>query len=300
MGIATLTKSAELCSPDLHMITDEELRQLHSVLLEMMDDIAEICRENNIPWMLTGGSALGAVRHNGFIPWDDDIDIAMLRKGFETFKTVFPGRFSEKYELKLPGDQGYLYHFPKIYRKNTTALNIQSAQDTDEGVSVDIFIMENVSDHKFVQMGHGFLCTFLLLVVSVMRMKRCKHNLLKYGANNPKLCAAVKKRAFFSNFFAFLSLERWLRMIDKVFSLCADEKSEYIVIPSGNGHFFGERFLRDKMCTLKAAEFEGNSYFIPQDPHYYLQIRYGEEYMKIPPDTEKERHAFIRLDLGNL
>lgn len=300
MGIATLTKSAELLSPELHVVTDDELQQLHHVLLDMMNDIADVCKEHNIPWILTGGSALGAVRHNGFIPWDDDIDISMFREGFERFKTVFPEKYSDKYELTIPGDAGYLYHFPKIYRKNTTALNIQSAQDTEECVSIDIFIMENASNSTAVRTLHGFLCTVLLMIVSVMRMKRCEHNLLKYGANSKKLCTAVKRRAFFAAFLSFLSLEQWLKITDKSFSLCKDINSEHIVIPSGNRHFFGELFLRKKMCTIKAIDFSGNPYFVPEDPDYYLRIRYGEEYMKIPPETDKEQHAFIQFDLGSL
>lgn len=299
MGIATLTKSAELLSPELHLVTEEELQQLHHILLDMMNDITDVCQENNIPWILTGGSALGAVRHKGFIPWDDDIDLSMFREGFEQFKAVFPGKYSDKYELKLPGDKGYLYHFPKIYRKNTIAQNIQSAQDTHECISADIFIMENASNNKVVRTVHGLLCTALLMVVSVMRMKRCKHNLLKYGANSKQLCAAVKRRAFFSKFFGFLTLEQWLRISDEAFSLCKDTSSKCIVIPSGNGHFFGELFLREKMHTVAQVNFEGNQYFVPEDSDYYLRIRYGDGYMKIPPESDKEQHAFIRFDLGS-
>lgn len=297
MGIATLTKSAELLSPELHVVTDEELQQLHCILLEMANDIAQVCRENNIPWILTGGSALGAVRHKGFIPWDDDMDLSMFREGFVRFKALFPEKYPDKYELKLPGDEGYLYHFPKIYRKNTTVLNIQSAQNTHECVSVDIFIMENASDNKAVRSIHGLVCTALLMVASVMRMKRCEHNLLKYGANSKRLCAAVKKRAFFSAFFSFLTLEQWLEITDKVFSLCKDSASVYIVIPSGNGHYFGELFLREKMRTVKQASFEGEQYFLPEDPDYYLRIRYGEDYMRIPPINAQEKHAFIYFNI---
>ena len=94
------------------------------LLLEMTSDIAQICQENNIPWSLAGGSALGAVRHGGFIPWDDDMDISMFRADFDRFKAVFPGSLSDKYELKLPGDKGYLYQFPKVIRKNTVSLNL--------------------------------------------------------------------------------------------------------------------------------------------------------------------------------
>jgi len=297
MGIASLTKSVELMSPRLHVVTEEELRRLQQMLLEMTADIAEVCRENQIQWILTGGSALGAVRHGGIIPWDDDVDLAMLREEFEKFKAVFPGKFSDKYELKQPGDPGYIYHFPKICRKNTTVQSIQSPPDTNEQVSVDVFIMDNASNCKPKRLLHGLKCTALLLILSVMRMKRCEKTLLDYGACSKELCAAVKKRAALSVLFRFRSLERWLAVADKVFSKCADKDSEYVVIPSGNGHYFGELFLRQKMAVTQPVDFAGVQAFIPKDAGYYLQRRYGEAYDQIPPEEEKEHHAFIRFDL---
>lgn len=297
MGIATLTKSAVLQSPELHVLTQEELQQLHNILLEMMNDVAEVCREHDIPWILTGGSALGAVRHKGFIPWDDDIDIAMFREAFDQFKTVFPGKYADKYELKLPGDKGYLYHFPKIYRKDTIIQNIQSPQNATECVSIDIFIMENVAANRVVRAVHGIICTALLAAVSAIRIKRCKDNLLKYGANSRKLCSAVKKRVFLAFFFSFLSLENWLKITDKVFTLCKNDDSEYVVIPSGNGHFFGELYIREKMKTTKYTDFQEMKYPIAEDSDYYLRYRYGKAYMMLPMEEERERHAFIQVKM---
>ena len=298
MGIATLVKSAEINAPGLHVLTDEELRDLQLLLVCMMKDIAAICRENDITWSLGGGSLLGAVRHKGFIPWDDDMDLTMPRLDFEKFKTVFPGKYSEKYELKLPGDKGFLYHFPKIYRKNTIAQNIQSVPGEVERISIDIFIMENVSDNAVLRTMHGGLCNILLGIDSAIRMKLCKDNLLKYGANSPQLCSAVKKRAVLASFFSFLKLEQWLKISDKVFSLCKNKNTEYIVIPSGNGHFFGELFLRKEMLTLKLAEFENQQFFIPENPECYLKVRYGNNYIEIPPKNNIEQHVFVQFNLA--
>lgn len=298
MGIATLVKSAEINAPGLHVLTEDKLQQLHGILLEMMNDIARLCQKNNIDWTLIGGSALGAVRHKGIIPWDDDIDIAMLRKDFEIFKVVFPGELSNKYELKLPGDEGYLYHFPKIYRKGTTVQNIQSAEGTLECVSIDLFVMESVSDNRIVRTLHGLLCTALLVTVSAMRMKQCKNNLLKYGANSKQLCNAVERRATFAVFFSFFTLEQWLETAESVFSLCKDNSSKWIAIPSGNKHFFGELFLREKMCTLKHIKFEGEEYRIIEDTDYYLRHMYGTEYLKIPEEKEREKHVYVQFDIS--
>ena len=299
MGIATLIKSAQLSSPELQTLTDDQLQKLQRLLVEMTGDFAAVCQENGLSWLLCGGSVLGTVRHGGFIPWDDDMDLCMPREDFETFKTVFPGSLSNKYELKLPGDPGYLYHFPKIYRKNTLAQNIQSAEDADESICLDIFILENASDSRLVRTAHGFLCTGLLLIDSLMRMKRCKNNLLKYGGSNPALCSAVKKRAMFAACFSFLRLEQWLKLSDRVFALCRNQNSRLTVIPSGNGHYFGELYQRSSLLPPKKAEFGDAQFFIPKSPEHYLKIRYGDSYLQIPPPEDRERHAYIRFDFGN-
>lgn len=297
MGIATLTKSAALTSPELHILSDEELRKLQLLLLEMTGDIAQICAENDICWSLGGGSLLGAVRHNGFIPWDDDVDITMPRADFERFKKVFPGTLSDKYELKLPGDPGYLYHFPKVYRKGTIAQTIQSSEEETECVCVDIFIMENASDCPFLRTLHGIVCSAMLAIDSALRMKRCRNNLMRYASDDKKLRRAVSIRVLFSAFVSFAGLERWLRLSDRLFSMCRDQSSEYIVIPSGNGHYFGELFLRNKLLTLEQHGFEDQRYYIPVDPGYYLNLRYGPDHMAIPQDHSKEHHVYIKFHL---
>ena len=78
-------------------LDDEKRRQLQKVLLDIYKDIDMVCRENDLTAFLSGGSSLGAVRHKGFIPWDDDLDVAMTREDFEIFRKVFRRKYKDKY-----------------------------------------------------------------------------------------------------------------------------------------------------------------------------------------------------------
>ena len=90
-----------------------------------------------------------------------------------------------------------------------------------------------------------------------------------------------------------------MRLSDRVFALCKNTSSRYLVIPSGNGHYFGELFLREKLMPTKLVPFEREAFPIPVAPEYYLRIRYGEDYMVLPSAENRERHAYFRFDLGN-
>ena len=92
MQIGSLIKQIDTSNNGLHEINDEELQELHIVLTTMMRDIASFCEKNDISWCLSGGSILGAVRHGGFIPWDDDIDIFMTRKISKNYIAYFRKR----------------------------------------------------------------------------------------------------------------------------------------------------------------------------------------------------------------
>ena len=83
-------------------LQENELKQLHECLLSILKDFIYVCEKYNLHYTLGGGSVLGAVRHHGFIPWDDDLDINMPRKDYERFKNIFANELSDEYELNVP------------------------------------------------------------------------------------------------------------------------------------------------------------------------------------------------------
>ena len=278
------------------VVDDALLHKIQALLLKMMREIAAVCEEEGIKWCLSGGSIIGAVRHKGFIPWDDDIDIFMERDEFEKFKQIFKKRLSNKYELKLPGDKGYLLHYPQIQKKGTRIKHIQSVGDETEGIFIDIFIFENTYNNKFLRTIHGIECTVLMFIDSALRMDLCKSNIIKYSNNDEELMKKVQSRARFAKLFKFHTLEKWLSISDKKFS-SIKKNTNFVVAPGGGHHYFGEVFLRDEVCNMIKTPFESEEWYIPKGYKYYLDIRYPS-YMTIPKEEDRERHVYAELDLG--
>lgn len=283
-------------SSNVVVIDDELLHKIQNRLVCMMKDIVDVFEKYNIKWSLSGGSIIGAVRHQGFIPWDDDIDIFMERKEFERFKNIFDDSLSQNYELKIPGDDGYLFHFPQIHDKKSRIKDIQSVGDSTEGLFIDIFILENTYENIFFRLIHGIESTLLLFIDSSVRMRLCRDNILKYSVNNKDVRKTVDKRARWAFLFRFKRLEEWLLISEKCFSKVTKE-SKYVVCPSGGHHFFGEIFLREEMCNLIKVNFGEERWYIPQGYDYYLTARYGSDYMTIPKEEDRESHVYIEINL---
>lgn len=126
-----------------------ELRDLQHQLMELMTVFDGICRDNNIPYMLTGGNVLGAVRHGGFIPWDDDMDVALLDKDYKRLIKVLRKYKSDKYVLQEhKSDPDYIQAFPKFRAKYGNLLGSFPTRGRlykYKGVAIDVFRISPIS-----------------------------------------------------------------------------------------------------------------------------------------------------------
>lgn len=297
LALNNLIKTTDNNAEGLYVLTENDMSKLRKIHLEFIEDIGRVCKKHSIVWFLTAGSMLGAVRHKGFIPWDDDVDINMTRENFNKLKEVFASELSDKYNLLLPGEKGNTMLFPRIERKGTLVQEINSDDNAHLGVLIDIFILDNASDNAVLRFLHGTGCTFLSFVTSAYRTRLYRDNLLKYGKENKKLCRAVKLRAFCGIFFSFISMEKWLEITDRFFAKVKNNNTKYLVVASGGKHYFGEIFLRSNMTKVKEVEFENISANIPENYDYYLSHRYGKDYMTPPSESNREQHLFIKFEI---
>ena len=162
-------------------IDDSTRIKLQDTLFGMYKELLETCLQNDITPFLIGGSALGAVRHKGFIPWDDDIDIGMTRGDYNRFLSIFENELTERYVLNAPNYSNKVKaRFTKIIKKGTVFKEITDNDDAEmNGIFLDIFIIENVPDNVIPRTLKGLLCNALQFISSQVYIAQNNNNLIR-------------------------------------------------------------------------------------------------------------------------
>ena len=149
MKLSTFDIFKNIESDEVIILSEEQLETLKKTLLTMLKDVIEVCEKNNITYSLGGGSVLGAVRHKGFIPWDDDIDLNMSREDYDKFVIAFEKEYGYKYWIHTPEKtKNYNLLFARIRLKGTALITRDDFDNEECGVPLDIFIIENTFDNK--------------------------------------------------------------------------------------------------------------------------------------------------------
>ena len=276
-------------------LDEEQLKQLQSTLLSMLKDISTVMEENKISYSLGGGSVLGAVRHNGFIPWDDDIDINIPRSEFERFLPLFEERFGDRYWIHVPGrTKGYALLFPQIRLKGTSVRTRDDLNNDECGACIDFFYMENTYDNGLKRFIHGFGCQYHGFAVSCRKFYRDRKGIIDFAKKtaDQKLLRAARIKVFCGFFFALCDIDKMVKRADKWNGKCKDTGSGYVVFPAGRNHFFGELYRRNVAFPGERKDFENLRIPCPSDPDSYLKHLYGE-YMNIPQVADRESHIFF-------
>lgn len=282
-------------------LNQEQINALHSLLLEICDDIFALCQEKGYICFLGGGSALGAVRHNGFIPWDDDIDINITRKSYKEFIPEFKRRYGNKYWIQTPEDNPEIgIGLAKIRMKGTKVKTRDDLYDDSEaGALVDLFIIENVYDNWFLRNLQGLLSLAVKSCLSCRRFYRDRKVYMETLGNDNAILSTSKFRLSVGFLCSFMSVEKWTKLANSIYSMCKNNKTKFVTIPQGRWHFFGEMFDRYPYCELSTMEFEGRNYPVSLGIKEYLLKMYGENYMQIPPLEKREKHVCWEFDLGD-
>lgn len=283
----------------LRVLSEQDIHDVQQALLGMMDDFDALCRRNGLQYFLTGGSALGAVRHRGFIPWDEDIDIIMPRADFDRLTECVDRELGERYWVQSleTSDVCDLSYF-KMRKKGTKYVEIFENEPERAGLFLDIFPLEDMYDNKVLRGLNGVVDEGLFFIASCVRIFNKRERLSQY-VEGSKLEGTIRVKAALGH---LLSSRKdpyvWFRRCERWQSKCQNPDSRYVTVSCGRGHYFGEMYEREKIFPLQEMEFAGRKYFMPKDSDHLLTVLYGPDYMTPSDPDHREMHSVIELDLG--
>lgn len=271
----------------------KEIRKLQLAQLELVKVFAEICEKEHLQYFMLAGTMLGAIRHKGFIPWDDDVDFGMPRADLDKFLEVADKYLTPDFHLlDYKTTNGYLYYIPRLTSSKAQIKSTLYQNERIEDVSIDILALDGMPDSSIGQHLHEFW-------VLVM------HALYKFSVfdeyvsvNNPhrtwyeKILCTLCKELSLQRLF---SPQKRLDARDKISRKYSYEESSYIINSMG-AYKLKEMFPKSVFADGSYYEFEGIKLLGPKDYDAYLTRVYGD-YMKPPKNLDIGKHG-MRLYEG--
>ena len=266
---------------------DKTLKKIQKIELGILKEFDSICKKNNIDYFLVGGSAIGAVRHGGFIPWDDDIDVGMNREDYDKFLKIANDEYSDKYTI-MNNDNNHL--FPLMNTRwglNGTEYKTEDLKDIpgNFGIFLDIFCFDNVPDDEKLmkKQAHKAWINGKFLVLSGVKnpvlyiygiKAKIARFILKIGYYFLKIFR-FKSRFFYNKAYKYATMYKDVKT--KRFAYMFDPKK------------YTSMLYKDDIYPTRRMKFENIEVSVPKTIEKYLERRYGD-YMTLPPEDKRHNH----------
>lgn len=250
------------------------LREIQLELLKMLKEINKIFIQEHIPYFLVGGSVLGAIRHKGFIPWDDDIDIGLYRENFERMEKIFENYNFQSIQYKRIGENNKQSEpIGRIYLR-------KESNDKNTMKVIDIFPIDNIVENRGLRFIQYFFCQVY---------HTCIH---RKPAKNRGKVAYYFTKIILKVFPSFL-LDFLQRISKRIITFWNKKETKYVANIYGIKGFYKEIMPKEYIGTPVLKEFEKEMFYVPEQWDKYLTHLYGD-YMKLPKEEDrKPKHVRI-------
>lgn len=260
------------------VLSDGRLKRAQQIMLDMLKVIDTICTKHQLEYWLDAGTLLGAIRHQGFIPWDDDMDIAMPRESFEKFLKIAPAEFPQHMWLQTAQtDKGFYNLGTSLKVRDRASFYLETHEKGDEpyvqGIFIDVFVYDKMSPQKLKRSFNKFLSRKLsrILCTKYTDVPLSRHHRV------------------YQKMGAFFSKNLLDKMLNRIIRRANQSNSPYI----GRGYHCKRISFLDtsQIFPLKRTRFETGEFNIPQHPEHILVQQYGD-YMTLPPEDQRTlRHC---------
>lgn len=279
------------------MYSDEnkELNKLQKELLSMMKEIDKICKENKIEYFILGGTFIGAVRHTGFIPWDDDIDIAMDRKNYDKFLNIVKEKLPSNMKLYHYKEEEAFAHWAKIVNTDFKIIEKYYNIEDEKYLFIDIFPFDNVPEAFIRKMFFKIEIYFKTKKIRIAKRIYLsdKYN-IKFENKVKNMLLKLCNIKVLKNHF---ELQKVLEEYDALISKYKKKNTKLIANLCVNYDFdkiYRELFVKDRIKEIVDYDFEDTKLRGIKNYDYLLGQTF-RDYMKLPPKEEQVSKHFVKL-----